>query len=169
MRVLFLIVLAAFLSGCENGEFLNREFTPAAWVDPFIGVEIGNTLPGAALPFGMVRLSPDVAPPNHTTGYRSDRPIRGFSHNHLSGTGGGARSEDVNSGMKSSLRGGAVALPLPPTGPRTVVVFPLPPTGVRVVVLFRPVEGAPQPLEVSSDFVKPFHYQFFLKKIPFSY
>ena len=110
MRVLFLIVLAAFLSGCENGEFLNREFTPAAWVDPFIGVEIGNTLPGAALPFGMVRLSPDVAPPNHTTGYRSDRPIRGFSHNHLSGTGGGARYGNV--------------LVIPQTGPWTL--FPEP-------------------------------------------
>lgn len=65
------------------------------WVDPFIGVEIGNTLPGPQLPFGLVRLGPDVAPPNNTTGYRPDKPIRGFSHNHLSGTGGGARYGNI--------------------------------------------------------------------------
>jgi predicted alpha-1,2-mannosidase len=85
-----------FLFSCtgykENPESKQE---PTAWVDPFIGVEIGNTLPGAQVPFGMVRLGPDVAPPNHTTGYRSDKPIRGFSHNHVSGTGGGARYGNI--------------------------------------------------------------------------
>jgi predicted alpha-1,2-mannosidase len=65
------------------------------YVDPLNGVETGNTVPGPHLPFGMVKLSPDVAPPNHTSGYRSDLPIRGFSHNHVSGTGGGARYGNV--------------------------------------------------------------------------
>jgi predicted alpha-1,2-mannosidase len=68
-------------------------FTPL--VDPFLGSEIGNTLVGASTPFGMVKLGPDVAPPNNTTGYKSYKPIVGFSHNHLSGTGGGARYGNV--------------------------------------------------------------------------
>ncbi len=96
MNNYFLTAAAVVLCACgEAGAPSGLAPAPTAWVDPFIGVEIGNTLPGAMLPFGMVRLSPDVAPPNHTTGYRSDRPIRGFSHNHLSGTGGGARYGNV--------------------------------------------------------------------------
>lgn len=96
MKKIFLTVLATVICACgEIGTSTMPVPSTTAWVDPFIGVEIGNTLPGAMLPFGMVRLSPDVAPPNHTTGYRSDRPIRGFSHNHLNGTGGGARYGNV--------------------------------------------------------------------------
>lgn len=111
MRAFVLIAFTLFAMGCTRNEPLAGEDRAlTAWVDPFIGVEIGNTLPGATLPFGMVRLSPDVAPPNHTTGYRSDRPIRGFSHNHLSGTGGGARYGNV--------------LVIPQTGPADL--FPKP-------------------------------------------
>ncbi|MGW4735772.1 GH92 family glycosyl hydrolase [Streptomyces shenzhenensis] len=55
-------------------------------VDPFIGTQNeGNTFPGAAVPFGMVQLSPDTG---HRTGYDyADRRIRGFSLVHLSGAG----------------------------------------------------------------------------------
>jgi predicted alpha-1,2-mannosidase len=55
-------------------------------VDPFIGTRNeGNTFPGAAVPFGMVQLSPDTG---HNTGYDWDqRHIRGFSAIHLSGVG----------------------------------------------------------------------------------
>lgn len=83
------------LSACTCNKVKETPKELANWVDPFIGVEVGNTLPGAQLPFGMVRLGPDVPPPNNTTGYRSDKPIRGFSHNHVSGTGGGARYGNV--------------------------------------------------------------------------
>ncbi len=65
------------------------------YVDPFLGCEIGNTVVGANTPFGMVKLSPDMMPPNNTTGYRPDKPIIGFSHNHVSGTGGGARYGNI--------------------------------------------------------------------------
>ncbi|MFI9601968.1 GH92 family glycosyl hydrolase [Streptomyces sp. NPDC052043] len=57
-------------------------------VNPFIGTQDeGNTFPGAAVPFGMVQLSPDTG---HNTGYdyAQDR-IRGFSLVHLSGVGCG--------------------------------------------------------------------------------
>ncbi|MFD4790683.1 GH92 family glycosyl hydrolase [Streptomyces sp. NPDC058459] len=55
-------------------------------VDPFIGTQNeGNTFPGAAVPFGMVQLSPDTG---HRTGYdHTHDHIRGFSLLHVSGVG----------------------------------------------------------------------------------
>ncbi|GGZ83585.1 GH92 family glycosyl hydrolase [Streptomyces echinoruber] len=57
-------------------------------VNPFIGTQNeGNTYPGAAVPFGMVQLSPDTG---HNTGYDyAHDHIRGFSLVHLSGVGCG--------------------------------------------------------------------------------
>jgi len=63
----------------------------AEYVNPFIGTGgHGHTYPGAAVPFGMVQLSPDT----RLTGWDgcsayhySDSIIYGFSHTHLSGTG----------------------------------------------------------------------------------
>ncbi|GHF29196.1 hypothetical protein GCM10010218_07940 [Streptomyces mashuensis] len=59
---------------------------PTTLVNPFIGTRNeGNTFPGAAVPFGMVQLSPDTG---HGTGYDYDEThIRGFSTVHLSGVG----------------------------------------------------------------------------------
>ncbi|MDO0924650.1 GH92 family glycosyl hydrolase [Streptomyces sp. TG1A-8] len=55
-------------------------------VNPFIGSRNeGNTFPGAAVPFGMVQLSPDTG---HSTGYDYGHSrVRGFSLVHLSGVG----------------------------------------------------------------------------------
>ncbi|MBV1949322.1 GH92 family glycosyl hydrolase [Streptomyces sp. BV129] len=55
-------------------------------VNPFIGTQNeGNTFPGAAVPFGMVQLSPDTG---HRTGYdHTHDHIRGFSLLHVSGVG----------------------------------------------------------------------------------
>lgn len=68
------------------------------WVNPFLGTGgiawvCGHDFPGAALPFSMVRLSPDTGSSTHgkainTSGYfyRSHRML-GFSHTRLCGTG----------------------------------------------------------------------------------
>jgi predicted alpha-1,2-mannosidase len=67
-------------------------------VNPFIGTGglaylCGNDFPGATLPFGMVRLSPDTVSPagkraTNTSGYfYADERMLGFSHTRLSGTG----------------------------------------------------------------------------------
>lgn len=66
-----------------------------ALVDPFLGSINGNVLPGASVPFGMVKLSPDIMPPQPTSGYRPGKPIAGFSHTHTSGTGGGGRYGNI--------------------------------------------------------------------------
>jgi len=63
------------------------------FVKPLIGTGgHGHTFPGAAVPFGMVQLSPDTGTEgwDWCSGYHySDNSIIGFSHTHLSGTGVG--------------------------------------------------------------------------------
>ncbi|MEV0093902.1 GH92 family glycosyl hydrolase [Streptomyces sp. NPDC050738] len=87
------VVAAALLGGVlaapaaqANGQHDGEQLTDL--VNPFIGTENeGNTYPGAAVPFGMVQLSPDTG---HNTGYdHADTHIRGFSSIHISGVGCG--------------------------------------------------------------------------------
>ncbi|GJM64142.1 GH92 family glycosyl hydrolase [Persicobacter diffluens] len=66
-----------------------------AFVDPFIGTEgEGHTFPGASFPFGMVKLGPDCEG-HSNSGYISNGKIEGFSHTHVSGTGGGAKYGNI--------------------------------------------------------------------------
>jgi predicted alpha-1,2-mannosidase len=72
-------------SAAESSDHLTQ------WVNPFVGVDGGgNTVPGAAVPFGFVELSPDTTNAD-TSGYSSSGRIIGFSHTHVSGTGGDAK------------------------------------------------------------------------------
>jgi predicted alpha-1,2-mannosidase len=61
-------------------------------VDPFIGVDWGgNTFVGSAIPYGMVKLGPDMETFDGRKsgfGYSSSGVIVGFSHLHLSGAQG---------------------------------------------------------------------------------
>ncbi|MCG8329812.1 MAG: GH92 family glycosyl hydrolase [Chitinophagales bacterium] len=75
----------------ENIPLVSSPFT--SYVNPFIGTDgKGNTYPGAAIPFGMIQLSPDNGRNgwDWISGYfYPDTIIAGFSHLHLSGTGAG--------------------------------------------------------------------------------
>lgn len=65
-------------------------------VDPFLGVDAGgHVLCGPYLPFSLVRLGPDTLPPQPPSGYASGQPITGFSHTHVSGTGGAGRYGNI--------------------------------------------------------------------------
>jgi len=61
-------------------------------VDPFIGVDWGgNTFVGSAIPYGMVKVGPDMETFDGRKsgfGYSSNGVILGFSHLHLSGAQG---------------------------------------------------------------------------------
>lgn len=61
-------------------------------VDPFIGVDWGgNTFIGSAIPYGMVKVGPDMVTFDGRRsgfGYSSSGVILGFSHTHLSGAQG---------------------------------------------------------------------------------
>ncbi len=94
LPVLFLTLLATALA--DNSTTCAEE--PASFVDPFIATGgnryvCGNNPPGATVPFGMVRLSPDsVSAAGQTatnmSGYFYDDPfLIGFSHTRLCGTG----------------------------------------------------------------------------------
>ena len=93
-RLLFntlLLVPFIFFSNCSQQS--NTQERVIDFVDPFIGTDgPGNTYPGAAVPFGMVQLSPDNGLPgwDRISGYFwPDSTIAGFSHTHLTGTGAG--------------------------------------------------------------------------------
>ncbi len=77
-----LVVLVVTPAGVAPG----TRAWPGALVSPLIGTQDrGNTFPGAAVPFGMVQLSPDDG---GQAGYDFDNTrIDGFSHTHLSGVG----------------------------------------------------------------------------------
>jgi predicted alpha-1,2-mannosidase len=87
--------------------FLGLGYSPSAWsqktaakvlqdythnVDPFIGVDWGgNTFVGSAIPYGMVKVGPDMETFDGRRsgfGYSSNGVIIGFSHLHLSGAQG---------------------------------------------------------------------------------
>jgi putative alpha-1,2-mannosidase len=64
--------------------------------DPFIGTENGgNVFLGAAVPFGMVKLGPNCGNNDNNSGYYRDQNINGFSHTHVSGTGGGSKYGNI--------------------------------------------------------------------------
>ena len=88
------IIVLTVLVSCKQKCDMQQQ-TVSSEVNNFIGVDGGNVLPGAFLPFGLVRVSPDMIPSVTTSGYRSGNRISGFSHVHTSGTGGGPRYGNI--------------------------------------------------------------------------
>jgi predicted alpha-1,2-mannosidase len=84
-----IVLLAVFAFSLVLVSAQVNEMDVVKYVDPFIGaVGEGHTFAGATLPYGMVKLGPDVAPLNSNSGYIPTGNMRGFSHVHVSGTGG---------------------------------------------------------------------------------
>ena len=106
-RIVFLATIVGFCGSIGSGEETATSFKPAPRIEPgrlgravnpMIGTGgvfyiCGNNFPGATLPFGMVRLSPDTVSTlgkraTNSSGYfYSDSRILGFSHTRLAGTG----------------------------------------------------------------------------------
>ena len=113
------LLLPVIIAGCSQEEagveYVDR---PADYVNPFIGTAAyGHTFPGAALPFGMVQLSPTTGASRGKAGYsyssvphgRASETIIGFTHTNVSGTGFDHLAKYAN-----------IAL-MPTTGPLQVV------------------------------------------------
>jgi predicted alpha-1,2-mannosidase len=65
-------------------------------VDPFLGIDGGgNTIPGPAAPFGMIRPGPDVGDNTADAGWQATGDINGFSQTHVSGAGGGPKYGNI--------------------------------------------------------------------------
>ncbi|MGA9294973.1 MAG: GH92 family glycosyl hydrolase [Ignavibacteriaceae bacterium] len=92
----FLLICFSSILSAQN------KIAPYDYVNSFIGTDdMGHTFPGAAVPFGMVQLSPetDTVMYSNSDGYNkdvykycagyqySDNTIVGFSHTHFNGTG----------------------------------------------------------------------------------
>ena len=87
-KPLFLILALLLLPFAAAGA---QHVDPLTLANPFQGVDGGGaTVPGAQVPFGFVSLSPDTTN-GDTSGYRSNGLITGFSHTHVSGTGGASK------------------------------------------------------------------------------
>src|SRR5665213_229708 len=66
----------------------NARAQSAAFIDPMLGVDGGgNVIIGPAIPYGMVKPGPDMAPSTSNSGWNADGEIAGFSQTHVSGTG----------------------------------------------------------------------------------
>lgn len=79
---LFFFSISSAQNQKSGDEFIND------FVNPFIGTSnVGNTFPGAVVPWGMVSVSPHNSP-GAPSGYANGEPyFYGFGHTHLSGTG----------------------------------------------------------------------------------
>jgi len=92
LRLLWCVVMAISLS-LHTQANAQKKSAPAEdvlkYINPFIGTAgRGHTFPGAAVPFGMIQLSPDngTEGADWISGYNyADSVIVGFSHTHLSG------------------------------------------------------------------------------------
>ena len=85
-----------FVFFCSFPAFTQSSKSLSQFVDPFIGTDNGgNVFLGAAVPFGMVKLGPDCGKNDNNSGYYEKQDINGFSHTHVSGTGGGAKYGNV--------------------------------------------------------------------------
>ncbi len=89
-----LVIIIATLLHSQMECSAQKAFTQ--YVNPFIGTENGgNVFLGAAVPFGMVKLGPDCGKNDNNSGYYKEGNINGFSHTHVSGTGGGAKYGNI--------------------------------------------------------------------------
>ena len=92
MKTKILILTLFFLGFACSKEKISL----TTYVDPFIGTDGGgNTFPGATIPFGMVKLGPDCGDKLSNSGYVPGVEIYGFSHTHVSGTGGGPKYGNI--------------------------------------------------------------------------
>lgn len=84
------LLFGILLSNCNLTSSYRSNTDIITEVDPFIGTADGGgaCFVGACLPFGLVRLGPDTSLPQNTSGYVAYKPIDGFGHLQVSGTGG---------------------------------------------------------------------------------
>ncbi len=101
----FFITLSTALLTCilfsgysASAETNNEDYTQ--YVNPFVGtaVDNGQQFPGAVVPYGIVKLSPDTYPHKNDDhagyDYNKDK-IQGFSHTRVEGVGGQGSGGDV--------------------------------------------------------------------------
>lgn len=97
--LLFITAICLNLIGCTT-ESKTKDFSPADYVNPFIGAStsvgaagvyhgLGKTFPGATTPYGMVQVSPNtITGGDNAPGYSYEhKTIEGFAFTQMSGVG----------------------------------------------------------------------------------
>ena len=93
-KIAFIIVSLLIVNACSFGQKGKKNY--CKYVNPFIGAAGGgNIFPGTALPFSMVRLGPDYGKRYTNAGWDENGNIDGFSHTHVSGSGGGPKYGNI--------------------------------------------------------------------------
>ena len=73
-----------------------KEIDYTKYVDPFIGADGGgNVYPGPCVPNGMIKPGPDCGNMDWNAGWDPSGKIVGFSHTHVSGTGGDCKYGNI--------------------------------------------------------------------------
>ena len=97
LSIIFTMVLIfTFMLPAQKTEAASEDYTQ--YVDPFVGTDVdyGQLFPGAVVPYGLVKLSPDTYPHHNNDhagyDYSKDR-IAGFSHTRIEGVGGREQEE----------------------------------------------------------------------------
>jgi len=91
---LFIFCALQFISAICTAQTATINY--CRYVDPFIGTDGGgNIFPGTTLPFSMVKLGPDIGKKSSNSGWDSKGTINGFSHVHVSGSGGGPKYGNI--------------------------------------------------------------------------
>lgn len=93
MKIKWLYIILCFAIYSFHSQALANN---TEYVDPFIGADgEGNVFPGVCVPLGMVKLGPDCGNKDWNAGWDPDGNINGFSHTHVSGTGGGSKYGNI--------------------------------------------------------------------------
>lgn len=99
LSIIFTMVLIfTFMLPAQKTEAASEDYTQ--YVDPFVGTDVdyGQLFPGAVVPYGLVKLSPDTYPHHNNDhagyDYSKDR-IAGFSHTRIEGVGGQGAGGDI--------------------------------------------------------------------------
>ena len=99
IRLILSISLSSTLYSCQH--HVKQEVKNyTQYVNPFIGsTGKGHVFPGASLPFSMVKIGPDYYDLSTNSGYKKNKSsedlVVGFSHVHVSGTGGGPKYGNI--------------------------------------------------------------------------
>lgn len=89
-----------FLLGINGFAQVKKYMDLTQYVDPLWAADKhvwlgGHTFTGACVPYGMVKLGPDCNLKNTNSGYDAEGKIQGFSHVHVSGSGGNPKYGNI--------------------------------------------------------------------------
>jgi predicted alpha-1,2-mannosidase len=96
----YLSIAMLIITGINGFAQTTNQLDLTQYVDPLWAADKhvwlgGHTFTGACVPYGMVKLGPDCNQKTTNSGYDNEGKIQGFSHVHVSGSGGNPKYGNV--------------------------------------------------------------------------